>query len=371
MTDQPHMLPGNSTPWERAMSLATDVLPTLEPPAIEMRGVKIRNPPNSFLPFLHYEYGLGGVARYIADPRQAIMLGIEWERVRGTHAAVGMGLDWLGYAGDIEVFPTRRRRWNLFMLEMDRLRDAEEPDLANIEDVANLSTALRSRFWRGFKVYDVRALEYGWTKWGQTRWSAYSGARLAPDRAKWSFGRIYERDYTPSQADLEALGVWIAGGGETDLTWGAFSWDDADASWVDNAALVRRRLMASGVLDRPTWVCFRDADDDVIGYRRARVARGVVPAVGGVYSVGEVTVTPSTAPEVVYVEAMTDFGDGYGSEAATWSLVFDAEPLDATKPGLLWAEPDELSAGIEIMTTAAAVPFGRTVRERFRTLLRF
>lgn len=365
------LLPSNATPLETALSETLDPIVSLGQPILDVRGLKLRNPPESSLPFLHYEYGLGPIARYFADPRACIEAGIPWQRVRGTQDAITKALTWIGYDGEVEAFPVRRKRWNLFMLAMNRVRDAEEPDLDDIEYLAGLSVPLRSKFWRGFRTYDVRAQEYGWNRWSGSMWSIYSGARIRADGVKWSFGRVYERDYTPTQADLEALGVWLADDG-AQLGWGAFTWNDVDATWVDTVAANRSALMASGVLAKSAWVAFRDADDAIIGYRRARVHRGVVPNISGVYEVdGSRYAVQASGATVIYVEAMTDFGDGYGDTAASWSLLLGATVADASKPGKLWAAPGGLTGGTEIMTTEADVEFGRTVRERFRAILRF
>jgi hypothetical protein len=366
------LLPGNSTPFERAMSLSTDVLPTLLPATVTMRGIKFQVPPASFLPFLEYEFGLGAISGYFTDPRVAISEGLAWQRILGTPGAINKALGWINYAASIEPFPVRRKRWNLFMLAMAGLPAHEEPDLNQIEDLAGLSAPLRSKFWRGFRTYDIRAVEYGYNAWGSTAWSNYSGARIHAGGAKWSFGRDYQLAHSMTQAELTALGVWIAPSGGSSLTWGAYSWAGAAAAWVSTSDAVRLPLMASGVLGRPTWIVFRDSSDAIIGYRRARVVRGVALDAAGQYSVNGIKLLAlSSNATSVYVEAMTDFGDGYGHTAAKWSLLFDAVPVDTTKPGLAWAGPGELTSGTETITTTQTIEFRRTVRERFRVLLNF
>jgi len=365
-----HLLPSNATAWEKNASLVIDPWPRLRIPATDIRGVKLRYPPESFLPFVVWEYGLGPVSQYFASQRDCIALGIPWARVRGTRDAIDKALDWIGYDGVVEAFPPRRSRWNLFMLEMDRIRDVEEPDLNDIEYLAQQSVAERSRFWRGFRAYDVRAVDYGYNAWSGAIWSDYSGARIREDGAKWSFGREYAREYTPSQADLEALGVWISED-NTGLSWGAFTWEEPGVTWTSSPAATRSRLMASGVLAKACWIRFRGADSAIIGHRRARVFRGVGQTPGGVYACLGSTYSPQSAATIAYVEALTDFGDGYGSTATQWSLLFDPTVVAPTKPGVLWAGPTQLSGGVEIMPTSATVEFGRTIRERFKACLFF
>lgn len=371
MASEGDLLPSNSTAWERNTSLVMDPWPKLDVPATDIRGVKLRPPqPASFRPFIIWEYGLGRVSRFFASELDCIAHGVPWARVRGTQDAITQALDWVGYDGEVENFPPRRRRWHLFMLEMDRFRDAEEPDLNNIEFLAQESVAQRSRFWRGFKAYDVRALEFSRTRWGQARYSTYSGARIKADGAKWSFGRTYERDYTPSQADLEALDVWLAPDA-TGLGWGSFTWQAPGVTWTSSPAATRSRLMAAGVLAQSCWIRFRAAGGAIIGHRRARVYRGVLADAAGSYSVGAARFNPTAGASIIYVEGLTDFGDGYGSTAATWSLLFDPVIVAPAKPGIQWAGPSQLSGGVEIMSTSATVQFGRTVRERFKACLRF
>jgi hypothetical protein len=216
----------------------------------------------------------------------------------------------------------------------------------------------------------VRALEFSRTKHGQTLYSAFSGARIREGGAKWSFGRTYERDYTMTQANLEALAVWLTPDA-TELSWGAFPWTSPGVTWTSSPAATRSRLMAAGVLTKSAWVRFRRADNSIIGHRRARVWRGVLADPSGAYQVGAAKFSPVTNAATLYVEALTGFGDGDGNTAASWSLLFNPTIVAPAKPGIEWAAPAQLSGGVEIMSTACSAPFGKTVRERFRAVLRF
>jgi hypothetical protein len=129
--------------------------------------------------------------------------------------------------------------------------------------------------------------------------------------------------------------------------------------------------MASGVLAKPCWIRLRASGGAIIGHRRARVYRGVLSDPAGIYAVGAARFNPTTGASIIFVEGLTEFGDGYGSTAATWSLLFDPTVVAPAKPGILWAGPTQLSGGVEIMSTNATVEFGRTVRERFKAVLRF
>lgn len=369
MTSPVHLLPSSSTAFERALSEAIDVTPRVDGAIGSLHGIKF-TPPPSFLPYLVYEYGLGELTPYVPNLYELIPEGIAWTRVRGTPAALERALGWLGYSAGIEEAPVRRTRWNLFQLHLDRIRD-DEVDLEPIEGVAELSTPLRSVFWRGFHGYDIRALEFSRNRWSQVHYSAFSGARIREGGAKWSFGRPYTFDHEMTEADLVALGVWIEPTGDAEPAWLDIEWPDI--AWNDLGGDARGALMLLGVPVGTAWACFRGAGGEVIGYRRARVHHRVAQVSNGPYEFGGLHYAPvASGAEVVLIEVVTDFGDGFGSTAASVSFVLAGAPADLTRPGALWLGPGELNASLpEIASTPIDIEFGRTVRERVRILLRF
>lgn len=337
-----------------------------------MRGIKFIGTPPSWLPFLVYEYGLGELSPYVPTLHQLIAEGIEWQRIRGTPGAIEKGLSWIDYGSTLEEAPVRRTRWHLFMLELDRVRDNEEPDLDRIEGITQLSVPLRSHFWRGYKTYDARALEWGWTRWGNTLWADYSGKRIADGHAKWSFGRNYALETTLDHETLEALEAWIPElPAEEPNIWRPVEWPPLP--WVRIDAQTRRQSIINLVYAHTAWITFLDADDEVIGHRKARAWHRVRSAgQNAAYNVNGITVEPTTGTDAsaLYVEAMTDFSDGYGAIAAKWQVRLGASLADPSRPGLLWAEPGELTGGTVVAEKTDAIEFGRTVRERCRALLR-
>lgn len=367
-----HLLPPNASELEKAFSNAADFSPRLDPPVTIMRGLKYIGTPPEWLPFLIYEYGLGELSPYVPDQWQLIRKGIAWQRVRGTPGAISRGLDWIGYGATLEEPPIRRKRWHLLQLELDRTRDAEEPDLERIEAVTQLSVPLRTHFWRGYHTYDVRALEYGYTRTSETLIGDYSGVRIAPDHAKWSFGRLYEHEYTLTEADLTALGVWIAPVPEVVVQgWEAVEWPDSAWSAID--ALERQQAIIDAIYAMTAWVTFVNADGDVIGHRRARAwHRTKLGSTSAPYIVGQNRRAIADAGDAtgLYIEVMTGFSDGYGHTAAKWQVRLGATLADPTRPGLLWAQPDELVGGVVAAEKTDTIEFGRTVRERCRALLR-
>lgn len=400
MTLHVPVLPSNATDFELAIAAVDDPHARLAD-AVEAIRAADRAPPTPFLPYLIWEYGLGELTPYVPNVYALIAEGVRWQRVRGTSAAVVKALAWLGYAGALEWEPTRRRWWNGVQLALGRLRDAEEPDLDRIEGLMGLSLPFRSDFLRGFYGYDVRAVETGWTRLSAGMLSDWSGARLhpqgiAPHRqnawgAKWSFGRSWTVDLDAAEIDLRALGVWIPDTAASP-TWSSLTvpWTGNTNLWTAGADVIRRRAISAALDGRRCWVRFEDGDG-IIGHARARV-RAVAPAVGGEYQIaGEGWTSRTEATTAVLVSALTRFGDGAGRTATRMGLLFDAEPEPGLKPAIPWAEADELVGGTMVATvigpgplpwfdspepdrlvaeTACSIPFGRTVREQVRFLLR-
>ncbi|MBL6431669.1 MAG: hypothetical protein HPM95_13045 [Alphaproteobacteria bacterium] len=83
----------NSSPLERALDLTgAGVVVDLELAADAIAGWKIVNPQPALAPWLTYEYGLGPLSPYVPNLYDLLDDGIRWERLRGTHAGMAMGL---------------------------------------------------------------------------------------------------------------------------------------------------------------------------------------------------------------------------------------------------------------------------------------
>lgn len=368
------LLAPNATKWERVVTDTLDTWASLDGSIVAIRGTKIIAPPPRFLPFLIYEYGLGELTPYVPNLYDLIAEGIDWQRVRGTPAAMALALSWLDYTASIEEERHTRRYWNLFQLHLDRVRDARA-DLDRIEGVAKLSVPLRSVFWRGFHGFDIRPLTFSHGHYSGAHYGEYSGIRLRQGGPLWSFGRKYSFDETLSADDLTELGVYLDPiEGDEDLEWGDFAWEDTEASWLSTASLARSQAMATGSIGRPVWFAFMDAGGDVIGYRRARASRIVAPATGGNYLIGGVRYAPVNGGGVlIYAECLTGFGDGNGSVAKSVGLVFDAGPIEGIPPGTAWLEPDQISSDgtAPVAVNPVDIIFGESIREHVQVLLRF
>lgn len=365
-----HLLPANASEFERAFSLATDEAARVSPGIGRLRTAKRVSIPDTFLPYLIYEYGLGEVSPFVEDQRRLLVTGIDWQRVRGTPEAINFALDWLGNSASLEEAPSARRRWNTFQLALNLIPQTDTA-LDRIEAVVNLSVPVRSRFWRGFRGYDVREAEWSRRKWSGMRWSASSGARLRPDGTKWSFGVTHDYETNVGQTDLERLGAWLP---LEDLStdWLGIEWDDTESSWVNADNQARTNAICEMLVGRSVFLKLRDASGDVVGYRRARAIHPVAPALYGIYQVGPLRLSPDKiAPTGLYVEAMTEFGDGAGRTATTATLVWDGYVTDGYRPAALWLEPGELLGYREGPTVDLEASLTRTKRHRARFLLTF
>ncbi|MDN3719425.1 hypothetical protein QW131_09955 [Roseibium salinum] len=249
------------------------------------------------------------------------------------------------------------------------MRD-ERADLDRIAGIVDLSIPERSKFRRGVHGYDVPAAEGSRTRWSGSKWANESGVRVNGKGPKWSFGRSYSHEYSLTQADLTALGIWIP---EIDSQLWVdmdFLWTTADFQWSDDAERARRVSLATSLQEMPVWLRFADSGDQTIGYRKA-VCHGVEQGLNG-YAFGTDFLTPSLVnPLGVLVFARTDFGDGFGAEAASVSVVFGATVTDASRPGRLWLDPAGLVGGTEIAQLPVSILFGETVREHVQFLMRF
>jgi len=385
------LLPSDSTPLMGLIAEANDPFSRLSP---DFDGIRFsfRNPPPQIMPFLVWQLGLSELAPFLPNIYDLTVEGVAWQRVRGTPDAIARGLDWVGYQAVLEEAPIRRRRWNRFQIHLDRVRDAESPDLRQIDGIVSLSPPARSRFARGFKGYDIRAAETSYQRTSASLTSDHSGVYLPDIGAKWSFGRLYERDVTLTQADLELIGAWIAPVPVGDLWASAtYLWSSSAFLWSQPAALSRRAGIAGLMLNQaPFYIRFKDASGEVIGNARA-VAHPVKLAGEGPYLLGgsRYAVDP-LLPDALLVAARTGFGDGAGRVATSMCIVVGAAPPSGAAPGARWIAPASsrlnggtipsasmaalrtgISGGREIASVAVNIPFGLTVRERPIYLLRF
>lgn len=348
-------------------------------PALDMGAEAIRhakfNPPLSFLPFLVYEYGLGELTPYIPNLYSLVVdrEGVNWQRVRGTPAAVCRGLGWIGYTATLEDAWYGRAYWNSTQLRFPSLPAKDFPDLERIEGIVRLSLPKRSQLRRGVHQYDVGPAIGNASRLNGSLLERESGTRLRTDGPLWSFGRTTEIDYTLTEAEGAAIGNWLAIPDEGGIAWidMDYPWVTADFAWADDPDTQRRKLMASWFAPRTFYVGLKDAQGEIIGYRRCRASRPVTQGVSGVYRFGNAYYRPASNGQQVYIEAMTQFGDVDGVEASSVALMSGVSLAAGVKPGKLWLQPTEVTAGTAFAETAISLSLRTTVRERFKFLVRF
>lgn len=333
------------------------------------------NPPVSFLPFLVYEYGLGELTPFVPNLYSLVVdrEGVNWQRVRGTPSAVYKGLGWLGYTATLEDAWYGRAYWNSTQLRFPSLPVRDVPDLERIEGIVRLSLPKRSQLRRGVHQYDVGPAIGNASRLNGSLLERESGTRLRVDGPLWSFGRTTEIDHTLTEAEGIAIGNWLDVPDEGGLAWidMDYPWVTADFAWADDPMVQRAKLMAAWFASRTFYLCLNDAAGEVIGYRRCRANRPVVQTVSGPYRFGNSFYSPASSGQVVYIEAMTQFGDADGVEAASVALMSGVTLADGVKPGSLWLAPEDVTAGIPFVETPVSLPLRTTVRERLKFLMRF
>jgi hypothetical protein len=373
------LLPINSTAWERAVADAAGYRPAIEEAVPNVKRAKLIVRPPAFLPFLHYEYGLRELAIYLPNPYELIDQGRAWQELRGTKPAIDLGLSWLGYEAELEENPTERNFWNAFSLIFTELPANDDPLLERIEGIASLSVPMRSKFRRGVHGYDVRALEGEYSRLDNAMldWSsgikATLGTRHFPEGAIWSFGRTHEIDHLYTETEGAALGNWLEPVEGDPLAWVemTYPWIDATFPWAASAEVQRRALLAGWFAARPIYLALRDIEGATIGYRRCRAVRPVNASFGGAYSFAGTDYEPTPGGSRLYVEAMTDFENADAVDVAEVALLVDPDRAEGVPPGRLWLQPGDLSGGVEFAVTDISVPLRKTVRDRFKFLVRF
>lgn len=360
-----HLLPTNATDFEIAMSQATDVYKTIEDAGISnMRGFKYGAIPADFQPFVAHEYGLGEISTYFNDYPTMIDAGIDWQRVRGTPAALVLALAWIGYTATVleHKLPTRFL-WNRYQQKMGLVPAAavEDPLLYDAEYLSEISDPARSVFWRGFEGYDVRILQWGDGSWGDSMWGDDSGVRMPDGTVKWSHGQDYDLSVKMSVLTAADLSLDVENGDV--IGWDSIPWNAPGVTW--NGVTDAKALKVFLLSKLTVYLGFFDALDNPIGYRRFTGMRDV----SGDY--------PELDTEIrVEISFRTAFGDGDGKTVASVALFSFYNQSDQDTYGKLWVTPEEVSfdpdfigidTGLEM--TPLALTFRKTVREHITITL--
>ena len=203
------LLPSSSTGLERDLSASMDALPRLGAAAELIRDAKRENIPDSVVPFLLYEYGLGELLPYLSDPRTAISTGVLWQRLRGTPKSFSIALGWIGNDGTIEESEGNTINWSQFQLGLDSAPvDLSQTD--SVVEIGRLSSPVRSSLFRIYGGwYDGRRFQLDDHKLSSLDTLCdHTGVYLKSEWPQLSFGREFKDEQGDISGDLAAaLGV--------------------------------------------------------------------------------------------------------------------------------------------------------------------
>ncbi|WP_208432559.1 phage tail protein [Bartonella taylorii] len=364
------LLPPNSSLFERCFTEAMAFDPHVKTALEEIPRAKFITRPPSWLPFLIDEYGLQELNPYFSNLYDLIDQGLAWQNIRGSLAAIEMGLEWLGISARFQPAWTGRAWWNSFQLDFDQL--PEQTQLEAIETITDLSKSLRSDFRRGVMGYDVQATEGNMSRLDDSMLEYESGVRLTAGNTLFSFGRTTEIERVLTREEGKLIGNWIDDGDE-ELSWDQidYPWDMANFPWCSVKKHERDILMAEWFSNRTLYLVLRDTQNTVIGYQRCYAVAPVEQALEGVYNHCGNRFNPSPTGTLLFLAARTDFRDVDGKQAAFVSILVHATPAENIAVGKLWLELDELNGGVEILKTPINIPLRADVREQFKILLRF
>ncbi|OLL53370.1 phage tail protein [Bartonella henselae] len=364
------LLPSHATEFEKRLADACDFHQDVDGAVLGISRAKLITRPPRFLPWLIEEYGLGELTPYVPNLYDLIDQGLAWQRLRGSIAAIELGLQWLELSAHFTPAWSGRAWWNSFQLEFNQL--PEQSSLEAIEAIVGLSKSLRSDFRRGTYGYDVEAIEGDMSRLDDSMLDFESGVRLTAGGTLFSFGRTTEINRTLEEEEGKLIGNWIE---DTDdeLSWEKidYPWDFANFPWCSVKKHERDILMAEWFQNRPLYLALRDASNALIGCRRCNIVQPVEQAIEGTYSHCSNGFNPSITGTMLFLAARTDFEDVENKQAASVSVLVHATPKQNIPPGKLWFRDHELEDGVEILKTPINIPLRADVREQFKILLRF
>mgnify|MGYP006268242229 FL=1 len=207
------LLPPNATQLERDFSRATSNLVRTGSPVPIIRTAKRTNIPDSVVPWLIYEYGLGEILPYLGNnQRLAIAEGVLWQRIRGTPESVRVALNWIGVSGLIEESEGGSYRWAEYQLGLFA-GTTGSAIIDNIVGIAGISSPVRSRLQRIYAVYDIRQLVWDQGLLDDGMWDDHSGVRPNPDWPQISYGQIHAslvaENTTVASTHTDVIGILV------------------------------------------------------------------------------------------------------------------------------------------------------------------
>lgn len=185
------LLPPNATQLERDFSRATSFLERIGPPVPTIRTAKRVNIPDSVVPWLIYEYGLGELLPYLSDQRRAIAEGVLWQRIRGTPGSLKVALRWIGLDAFLEESEAGTLRWAEYQLGLERAPNGLT-QIGRLVGIARISQPVRSRLFRVYGGYDHRRFRLDDHQLSGGSWLCDdTGVYLQEGWPQLSFGRQY------------------------------------------------------------------------------------------------------------------------------------------------------------------------------------
>ncbi|WP_019224029.1 phage tail protein [Bartonella rattaustraliani] len=364
------LLPSHATEFEKRLADACNFHQDVDGSVLGISRAKLITRPPRFLPWLIEEYGLAELTPYVPNLYDLIDQGLAWQRLRGSIAAIELGLQWLELSARFKPAWSGRAWWNSFQLEFNQL--PEQNSLEAIEAIVELSKSLRSDFRRGTYGYDVEALEGNMSRLDDSLLDFESGVRLTAEGTLFSFGRTTEINHMLEEEEGKRIGNWIDDGDE-ELSWNQidYPWDFANFPWCSVKKHERAMLMAEWFRKHVLYLVLRDHQNEVIGFRRCNIVQPVQQALDGVYSHCGSRFNPSTMGTMLFLAARTDFEDVADKQAAFVSVLVHGCLKEQTPPGKLWLGAHELEGGVEILKTPVNIPLRAEIREQFKILLRF
>ena len=180
------LLPPNASRLQRDVLTANQVDDAINA-GIDTLATLKHLPPDTFLDWLIWEYGLEEISPYLMDKRQAITNGLLWQRIRGTPESLRVGLSWIDFdSATLEEFGPGVNS-HRFMLESGRIPQSAE--ILDIIGISSLSAPVANRLWRVWHDYDIRALKLSQHRLGDALLSDASGVRH--QGVKWSFAERF------------------------------------------------------------------------------------------------------------------------------------------------------------------------------------
>jgi P2-related tail formation protein len=252
-----------------------------------IRTAKRINIPDSVVPWLIWEYGLGEILPYLPDMRQALAQGIAWQRIRGTPQSITLALSWIGITGLVEESEANTYRWAEYQLGLSAPTQGDAI-IDQIAGVTRISNPVRSRLQRIYAVYDLRRAVYDQCSWSDgSIYSDHSGVRPRPDWPQISYGQFtthlveeatqayhslteilpllveyvtrfrYDEDsWDEGWHDLNLPGTITETIGQSSgyigQSWAAFAW--RDVSWADAGPIVHDANWETVPSTTVTWI---------------------------------------------------------------------------------------------------------------------